>query len=297
MSTSRIVYPAKQFLRLSYRQVQKLLGGYGLTRFRVVRCIEGLVRAAVRGEFAEVLGHRMYLGAKDDLNLSVDGIYGPFETRTVQRQVRAGDVVVDIGANVGYYTLQFARLVGRDGRVFAFEPDPENFDLLDRNVRLNGYQNVTLERKAISDRTGKARFYLAEHKGDGRVYNSHDGRGWIEIEQVQLDEYFENHRGGVDFIKMDIQGAEPAALRGMTRLLGRHQTVKLLVEFWPVGLKLFGTKPAAFLRSLVELGFVLHNVDERDQRISVTSIAELVARYPAETNDTFNHTNLLCVRD
>jgi len=116
-------------------------------------------------------------------------------------------VVVDIGANIGYYTLIFARLVGEQGRVFAFEPDPANFSLLAKNVAVNNYHNVELIQKAVSDQTGNARLYLSPKSTvDHRIYSSNDNRKFIDVEAVRLDDYFLDNNGKIDFIKMDIQG-------------------------------------------------------------------------------------------
>ena len=83
------------------------------------------------------------------------GMMDPLETQLVQELVRSGDTVIDIGANVGYYTLLFSELVGETGRVIAFEPDPNNFALLERNVLGNGCRNVTLVPKAVAATTGR----------------------------------------------------------------------------------------------------------------------------------------------
>src|SRR5262245_13382224 len=81
-------------------------------------------------------------------------IFEPFETKLVLENICRGDWVIDVGANIGYYTLLFAQKVGQRGRVFAFEPDPENFELLEHNVRQNGYDNVVLVNKAVAEKTG-----------------------------------------------------------------------------------------------------------------------------------------------
>lgn len=144
----------------------------------------------------------------------------PNETYWVMRSLRPGQTFVDIGANVGYYTVIASRLVGASGRVFAFEPDPVSFALLERNVALNGLDNVVLEQKAVSNEPGTLRLFISPaNKGDHRIYQPKgEEREFVEIEAVVLDEYFAGDRRGVDFVKIDTQGAEVVILEGM---LGR----------------------------------------------------------------------------
>src|SRR5207253_6545315 len=115
-----------------------------------------------------------------------EGVWEPLETYLVERRVREGDVVLDIGANIGYYTLVFAELVGDSGRVFAFEPEPANFALLSENTGLNGRANVTLVNAAVADAGGRLPLYLAgENKGDHRLFDSPgESRDSVAVEVV-----------------------------------------------------------------------------------------------------------------
>jgi FkbM family methyltransferase len=246
---------------------------------------------------AVVRGHRMYLDPTDNVvspTLLAHGIFEPLETELVEREVCPGDVVLDIGANVGYYTLIFAERVGESGHVFAFEPDPDNFALLEKNVRANRYSNVTLERKAVSDVTGKIKLYTCpDNKGDHRIYDSGDGRRSIDIDAVALDDYFAEYQGRIDFIKMDTQGAEAGILRGMTGLLRQHDGIKMVTEFWPVGLRRFGASAEQFLNHLSQLGFCWTVIDEAAKDFYPASISQLLQTYVPEKE---NFTNLYCVR-
>ena len=282
----------RQLMRLSYWQSRKCLSGYGLPRFRFVRFMDRLIQAIIRSDVVDVLGHRMYLDRGDSLHLSTEGVYEPLVTELVQKEVRPGDVVLDIGAHIGYYTLIFAGRVGPDGRVFAFEPEPGNCALLEKNVHANGYHNVAILRKAVAEKAGTVRLYPAEdNSGDNRIYDSHDGRRFLEVETMRLDDYFPGDRWKVDFIKMDIQGAEYAALCGMGALLNRNTGVKLVTEFWPFGLAMFGIDPKAYLQSLAGHGFRFSNIDERQGKVLPASIPELLAAYTVEKQ---NQTNLFC---
>jgi FkbM family methyltransferase len=284
----------RQLARRLYWSGRRRLGGRGLARFGLVRRLEGLVRSAIRSDVVEVLGHRMYLDARDGAELSTNGIYEPLTTTLVRREVREGHTVLDVGAHIGYYTLLFARQVGPRGRVFAFEPAPNAIALLERNLGVNGYRNVTLIPKAVSDVAGPCRLYVDEaNVGDSRIYAPRDGRRFVPIETVRLDDALASHPGPIHFIKMDIQGAEHAALRGMLGLLRAHAAVKVVTEFWPYGLKAGGAEPAAYLNLLLENGFHLFNVDERAGRIVPVSPKQLLTRYPPTFTSA---TNLLCLR-
>ena len=163
----------------------------------------------LKSNVTEINGHKMFLDSKDTLRLSILGVHEPFETEIIKKEIKKGDTVLDIGANIGYYTLIFAELVGENGKVFAFEPDPTNFAILEKNVEANGYKNVVLVQKAVTNKPGKLGLYLNEdRKAAHRIYDPHNGSKSIEIESIKLDDYFKDYDGEMDFIKMDIEGAE-----------------------------------------------------------------------------------------
>lgn len=157
------------------------------------------------------------------------------ETHWFVRSLRSGDVVVDVGANIGYYTLLAGRLVGEGGRVYAFEPDPFNFAILQRNVRLAGLRNVVLEQKAVSNEPGSIRLFLSEsNKGDHRIYQPEgERRESVEVEAVDLDAYFAGVEEQVDFVKIDTQGAELVILQGMRGILKDSDALVMAVEYSP----------------------------------------------------------------
>jgi FkbM family methyltransferase len=253
-----------------------------------------------RRSHAWVYGHRMTLDPDDtvvSLKLCQDGSFEHFETDLALRDVAEGDVVVDVGANIGYYTLLFARRVGPGGHVYAFEPDPRNFELLRRNILQNGYTNVTCVPCAVSDCAGFGRLYRsADNRGDHRIYDSHDGREAIDTRCISLDDYFVGVNRAVNFIKMDIQGAEAQALRGMCRLLARSPGVRIVTEFWPRGMTLCGDDPRKFLDELLALGFDVGVIDEHCHRILSAEPQQLLDRLPVGPNHDLAFTNLYCRR-
>ncbi len=244
------------------------------------------VISLLRANFAEVQGHKMFLDSFDSLNLSIYEKYEPRLLEVIEKEIKPGEVIVDLGANIGYYTLIFARLVGEKGRVYAFEPDPENFALLKKNVEINGYKNVVLVQKAVSNLTGKTRLYLSdENVGDHQIFDSKFGRKSIEIETVSLDDYFKDE--AVDFVKIDIQGAEQAALEGATKFLQNNKP-KIVTEFCPKLLNLSHGDAGKYL-DILETNFNLYDVDD-DKK---TSKPQLLEQYTIEKE---NVTNIFCTR-
>ena len=245
----------------------------------------------------QVFGQNMFIDPGDSIVspfLLRDGYFEPFETAVMESAIKPGDVVLDIGANIGYYTLIFAKLVGEQGKVYAFEPDPSNFALLKKNVRANGYRNVICVPKAVSDVAGPLSLFLCpDNKGDHRIYSSEDTRATVGIEALRLDDYFADYEGVINFVKMDIQGSESRALRGMVGLLRSHPEAKLVTEFWPGGIRRCGDSGRDYLDSLEGLGFHLLHIDEETETCSPVSAGELLALYPGD-DERFG--NLFCVR-
>ncbi|MGA1875209.1 MAG: FkbM family methyltransferase [bacterium] len=242
----------------------------------------------------DVHGHKMYLGDNDFLHISVNGNYEPSETRFFQNEVKEGNIVIDIGANIGYFTLLFAKHAGKRGHVYAFEPEPYNFGLLKKNIEINGYTNVTLVNKAVSDCTGKLELFLNEdNRGDHRIYNSHDGRRSLIIDSISLDDYFADFDGKINLIKMDIQGAEYHALKGMISLLSKNPQIVVETEFWPFGLLCSGIEPKVYLELFLELGFTIYLLNEEKQMISKADHRRLLDIYTPENR---LHTNLVLKR-
>ncbi|VTR91658.1 Methyltransferase, FkbM family OS=Singulisphaera acidiphila (strain ATCC BAA-1392 / DSM 18658 / VKM B-2454 / MOB10) GN=Sinac_2265 PE=4 SV=1: Methyltransf_21 [Gemmata massiliana] len=223
------------------------------------------------------------------------GVYEPVLTELVLNEVRPGDVALDLGAHIGYYTLLLARLVGTGGRVVALEPDPDNYALLRRNVQANGFAQVTLFPGAAGDRPGRCGLHRStDNAGDHRLHPADEARAVVDVDVVRVDWLFRDRAHGVDFVKMDVQGSEGAALEGMTGLLERSPRVKLLLEFWPLGLERSGYGAARLLDRLQALGFRVYEVDEVQGALRKADPHQLLARYPATEPAGF--VNLWCVK-
>lgn len=285
----------KKFIRNSFRKTSGILGPLGFERISLLTGVHKFLHSHLIPDFIEIEGHKLFLDKFDSLNLFMRGSFEEFETEIVKKIIKKGDIVLDVGANIGYYTLIFAKLVGKNGKVFSFEPDPTNFDLLTKNVKINGYENVILVRKALSYKTGKTNLFLSNtNAGDHMIVDTKENRDTVEIEMTTGDDYFRDFSEQLNFIKMDVQGAEIDALRGMSSLLQKINDIKIMIEFAPKWLKNFGYDPLKLLNYLREYDFKLFEIDnDRKKIISVNS--KILIKNIRQKGK--NEVNLLCSKD
>ena len=184
--------------------------------------------------------------------------YEPMETRLVVSTLQEGDVFLDIGANVGWYSVIAARKVGASGKVIAFEPDPDNFGLLKKNCELNKLGNVELHNRAISDCDGKDYLYRSTSNfGDHQLHATADeSRAKVEVETVKLDSLFPAGDIAIKAIKIDTQGSEAKIMRGMQTFIARQKPV-IFTEFWPYGLRNNGESVFDILAFIERNGYLV----------------------------------------
>jgi FkbM family methyltransferase len=179
------------------------------------------------------------------------------EHRFFREQVKSGMVVFDVGANIGFYTTLFADLVGPAGHVHSFEPDPLSFGILRR--RTARHANVVVNQAAVGDHSGSITLFCnRSNRADNRVHASlgKETAEAVEVSLTTLDAYCEAHGiDRIDAVKMDIQGAEVAALRGFRQTLARTRPQWLMIEFSPEHLRAAGSGTEDFWTILDELGF------------------------------------------
>jgi FkbM family methyltransferase len=158
----------------------------------------------------------------------------PLETALVCKLISLGENVIDIGANIGYFTVLFSQLVGEQGKVFGFEPEVRNFSLLEANILFNRLDNVIIENQALSNSQGNADLYLSIHnKGDHRLgYVAARDKQTVSL--IEFDQYMSGSALPIHFIKCDTQGHEHKVLQGMTKVIERNREhLCCLLEFSP----------------------------------------------------------------
>ena len=202
------------------------------------------------------------------------GRYEVEELEFVRKHVRPGDTVLDVGANIGFFTMNLAAMVGSAGKVYAFEPSPRVAELLERSVAENRFgDRVVVARAAAAEQPGRLGLFVGDDSlnlsGSYLMKNKTpaDAPGRVlEVPVVQLD--LEPIRRPVSFIKIDVEGAEPLALRGARNIL-REDRPTILAEINPSQLaKVAGCGPADFLAEMEALGYACRTLGGRSVRPS-----------------------------
>ena|SRR5438477_2571511 len=245
------------------RRIKGALNAFGAFLTRALLS-SGKRHVKVQGQEMAIAGRRAPSAA-----FGLDMILGRYETEIVQwfeQTVKPGMSVLDLGAHVGFYTLLSAKLVGAGGKVYAFEPEPENFAVLSSNVERTQYRNVRLVHKAITDHAGTIDLYISPQGNDRHsVYKNPRSvvkESAVQVPTTSVDEFLaQENWPRIDVIKMDIEGAEPIGIRGMAKLLARSERLKLLIEYAPELLQGSGVAPDKFLSDLYEMGFELTSIE------------------------------------
>jgi len=227
-------------LPLLYRAAagaRRALGGRGTRLMYGSRLAGPLRRALTRGaphgmRLVEICGGRN-AGVLMHIDLASEKYYwlGTHEEEAqalLASAVRDGDVVYDVGAHAGFFTLLCARLAGTAGRVQAFEPEPANCERLAANVAANGLTNVVVTRAAISDAEGEESFARGATSLEGRLTYADDASA-ERVRTTTIDTMVAAGAPPPEMIKIDVEGAEARVLRGAWTTLRRHRP-RLLIE-------------------------------------------------------------------
>jgi FkbM family methyltransferase len=245
---------------------------------------------AGRGEKIDICGHELrYLPGtrpvrmkyRDDADLTVRN-----DVRQLDffcHNIAAGNFVMDVGANVGQYAVLMASLVGKKGKVIAFEPERGARNLLEGNLRLNHFEpRVIVEPFAVCDKSGEQTFYSRDgdmmsslqREGFGSNANLPDIRETV-VETVSLDDYLiANGLSEPDWLKIDAEGAEVQVLRGASRIL--HGQTNIVCELHPYAWEGFGSTFEELVALVEGAGRKMHFLDETRGPVTVAEYGAVI---------------------
>ncbi|BAZ05138.1 FkbM family methyltransferase [Calothrix sp. NIES-3974] len=195
---------------------------------------------------------------------------GIFETREIEfmrQTLKQNDIFFDIGANGGIYTVIAAKQVGKNGHVYAFEPGERELKLLRHNIAINNLTNVTVIERGVSNEKGTAKFGISRDGAmNSLLKTNHPGQEieeWQTIETTTLDDIIQEFNiKKVDFIKIDVEGAEKKVFEGSRNLLESQDNVVILFEASDLTAVRFGYTVNDFLKELISVNLIVYYFDK-----------------------------------
>jgi len=203
----------------------------------------------------DVQGSKMWLNYQYKgihADLIMNGIRERKATAYMQSILQPEWTVVDIGANIGYYALMEARVCKE---VLAIEPEPANYELLLKNIKLNGCKNIRTLQAAVGDTNGTTELAISDAANWHRVKTKSTKRDTITVPITTLDTYLGNKK--VDMVRMDVEGYEFNILKGMEQTIANNPKLVLFIELHGEYLKEYGTSAEEVLRFLAQHGFMV----------------------------------------
>lgn len=202
-------------------------------------------------------GFQMILNLQDWIpqDIFITGEFEPTTSTVAKQLLKRGDTVVDVGANIGYFSLLFSHCVGAKGRVYAFEPVPQLASALLDNASLNRFEQITLSNLALSDHAGESRFYVGPRNNSGlsSLRQPRDSSASLDVKLERFDRLFDPDLD-ISLVKIDVEGAELAVLRGMNEYL-RNRHPNVLVEVTQTFLEEMGDSAQSLLAYMQNLGY------------------------------------------
>lgn len=216
------------------------------------------IKITTKGEIAGVLyAHQHFIKANRG-----------FEYKTIQKMkelVKSDFIILDIGANIGMYSIFLSKLVGENGKVYAFEPDSQTASVLAENLSLNNCKNVEVFQIALSDINGRVSLEKSSEVG-GDAFNfikKEDNKSSNSIESNRLDDFIvKNNIGKIDFVKIDIEGAELLCLKGAESMLSSANKPIIVFECYEPFLQRFDHRISDIIVYLSKFNYEIINYDE-----------------------------------
>ncbi len=208
----------------------------------------------------QIFGYKIKLDLVDYIQRSVYlRTFEPQESAWVKNYLKPGMTFVDVGANIGYFTLMAASLVKSHGVVLAFEPSPYAFNRLDQTVKNNHLTQVKTVQSGLSDSTGAIKLFVPKLPGNhNSTMIANDESDAIEVPIQRLDDYLSaNAITEIDFMKIDVEGFEPNVIRGAAKYLEARKIKAILCEFNKYWLTANNSSPDLLFKEIIGYGFRL----------------------------------------
>ena len=220
-------------------------------------------------------------------------VYEKSEIKFIKSISFKGMKVIDIGANIGYYTTLLSQEAGDRGLILAIEPDLESFKYLSRSINSLENKNVLSFPIAASNLRQKLPLYISkDNRGDNRLYQNNQKRDHFLVDCLTIDELsFQTKIESFDLIKIDVQGYEPKVFQGMQKTIRSSKNLTILTEFWPKGIIQAGESPVNFLRTLRKMKLKLFELKKNGSLVPLNQFRddEFIKRFPGR-----KYTNIVC---
>mgnify|MGYP006424141681 FL=1 len=220
-------------------------------------------------------GNKIFLDTRDMTltpHIIMDGMWESWISKCVINYLQPGMRVVEVGSNLGWYTLLMANQIGSQGKLIAFEANKDLVKLTVDSICINGYaERVKLHNIAASEQSGEMTFYIRErHLGNSSVAmvtqelldNLNDDIKEVTVPTVALDEFLSGDERKIDFMKIDAEGSEPSVFRGMKQLLEENQGIVIVMEYSPHQMRNAGFDPVQEMLLLFQFGFDAFKIEE-----------------------------------
>lgn len=229
-----------------------------------------------------------------DRDIFYRGVYEPDSIALVMSEIQPGDVVIDVGANIGYYSLMMGKRVGATGRVYSFEPSSQFYKRLKKGIDTNGLSAIIIPVKVgLSDCVGEAMLHVGETTAsismEGPQFDQSNETIVVDTMDCCWLKMGDSRR--VSLIKVDVDGFEVRVLRGSKRLLEKYHP-KMLIEVCPYVLKQSGSSWSEMLAILEEYGYNQFAIAGDGKMLTARGVSEKIAHLDSTR---FDFVNLLCV--
>jgi FkbM family methyltransferase len=276
----------------------KPLVGTGIGRIKpIAKLYQAVLPRIIGNRTLDIQGFKINISAGNHITdigteLMFKGIHEPATTRLFKSVLKPGNTVIDIGANIGYFSLLSANLVGSAGHVIAIEPDPDNAIALSANIKLNGFKNIEIQQIAVSNTTGIAAFYRHKNEDARHSLIKSDQDSSIPVKLNTLDRMIPLSKP-VDLIKTDTEGNDMAVLLGARKILEKNN-VMVITELYKEMLEASGYSIAVLWNYLVSVGFArFFLIDDYDDSVTLCPDPDYIEEM---YNKSEPGLNLFCIK-